>query len=164
MKRSAIHSTAFTLIELVLVLAMLTMVMALAAPSLRGWGHGSRLRNASDQLMTATRFARAQAISTAVVHRLEVDPSGTAFRVIPQDPEAAPPPAAYANPVQLPSGLAVQIERPDGAANTIDFHPNGRITPGVIRLLADWGETVVIQAQTPADSFRNVTAMAGGVQ
>lgn len=160
MRMSRTHLPAFTLIELVLVLAMLAMLMALAAPSLRGWGQGARLRNGTDQLLTATRWARTQAISTAVVHRLEAGPDGTAFRVVAQDPELVAT-NEYAHPIQLPSNLRVEIMRPDGVAGMVDFHPNGRLTPALIRLISDAGEVVIIQARSPADSFRNVTAEGG---
>lgn len=160
MNLSRSHLPAFTLIELVLVLAMLAMLMALAAPSLRGWGQGAKLRNGSDQLLTATRWARAQAISTAVVHRLETDPNGTTFRVVAQDP-ALTAANEYAHPIQLPSNLRVEIMRPDGVAGVVDFHPNGRLTPAVIRITSEAGDVVMIQARTPADSFRSVTAEGG---
>ena len=47
-----------------------------------GWGRGSRLRDAGDQVLALTRWARAQAIASSTVHRLNVDPqTGRAIRI-----------------------------------------------------------------------------------
>ncbi len=52
----------FTLLELVLVLLLLCICVATAAPSLRGFWHGSRIKDAGDQIMAITRWSRTQAI------------------------------------------------------------------------------------------------------
>ncbi len=157
---------AFTLLELVLVLAVLATLMAMVAPSLRGWNKGSKLRDATDQLIAATRHARSQAVHTAEVHRLEADPSGTAFRVVAVGPEgddsAAPAASEFEHEVRLSPSLRIDIQRLDGGIGGVEFYPNGRVTPAVIRLYAEWGEVTELAATTPADSFRLVPA--GGMR
>src|SRR5687768_10268701 len=69
---SRVHDRAFTLIELVVVLVVLTVTIAITAPSLRGWSQGAKLRDAGQQLLAATAFARSQAAATATPHRLIV--------------------------------------------------------------------------------------------
>ena len=57
------HSPGFTLIELMLVVAVLAVIVALATPSLETLLHSNRLRIQSSQLMTALNLARSEAIS-----------------------------------------------------------------------------------------------------
>jgi prepilin-type N-terminal cleavage/methylation domain-containing protein len=151
---------AFTLIELVLVLVVLTVLLAIAAPSLRGWSKGAKLRDATDQVLTATRFARSQAVTTAAVHRVEVDPEAGAVRVTVQDGEQFVPAAGEGGrQVVLSPGIRPSVVRDDGdTSGTIEFRPDGRTTPATLTLTADWGETTEIVAASAAEPFRLATA------
>jgi len=62
--------SGFTLIELILVLLIISITMALAAPSLRGWSDGAKLRDAGDLFVASAKWARAQAILTGTPHVL----------------------------------------------------------------------------------------------
>ncbi|MDB4966667.1 MAG: hypothetical protein JWN44_2356, partial [Myxococcales bacterium] len=66
MRRTAPQSRpAFTLLELVLVMLVITIAIAVVAPTLRGWSRGSHLRDTAEQFVTLTRLARTQAASSA---------------------------------------------------------------------------------------------------
>ena len=64
-RRTRKASVAFTLLELVLVLVVLSTALAVAAPSMRGWSKGSTLRDAGDQFLAVARWARSQAVAGA---------------------------------------------------------------------------------------------------
>src|SRR5690606_29737120 len=133
---------AFTLIELVLVLALLALLMSAAAPNLRGWGRGGKVRDATDQILTATRYAQSQAVHETVTYRIAVNPVDGEVELWRIDGETVTPAdGEYQTPVDLPAGFAVYIDRFDGAGNSaIEFFPDGRITPGRIEIAAPWGE------------------------
>jgi prepilin-type N-terminal cleavage/methylation domain-containing protein len=154
--------TGFTLIELVLVLVVLSVLLAIAAPSLRGWSRGTKLRDASEQVLAATRFARSQAVTTGTMHRVEFDAGAGAYHVTLLDGEQYVDAGGdFGRAVTLPPGITLGIVREDGdVSGTITFHPTGRTTPARITLTADWGETSEIQAATAAEPFRLVTADA----
>src|SRR4051812_41387822 len=78
------HS-AFTLIELVLVLVIISTAMAIAAPSLGGWNRGSKLRDAGDQFLAVARYARTQALANAQTYRLNIDPAGGRYWLTAQE-------------------------------------------------------------------------------
>src|SRR5215211_7461140 len=84
MKTRATHS-AFTLIELLLVLVVIATALAVAAPAMSGWGRGSRMRDAGDQLLATTKWARAQAIAEGQIYRLNVDPQKSLYWVTVQE-------------------------------------------------------------------------------
>ena len=161
MKRSR-ASSAFTLIELVLVLVVLSVLMAIAAPSLRGWSRGTKLRDASEQVLAAARYARSQAVTTGANHRVEFDADSNAYRVTALDGEQyIPATGEFGRVVALPPGITLGVTREDGdVSGVIAFYPSGRTTPARITLTADWGEASEIEATTAADPFRLVTANA----
>jgi type II secretory pathway pseudopilin PulG len=148
----------------VLVLAILALLMAAAAPTLRGWSKGGKVRDAIDQVLTATRFAQAQAIHEATTYRIAVNPVDGALELWRLDGETATPASGeFHDPVALPPGFRVRIQRLDGVANpAVEFYPDGRVTPGRIELLAPWDEQTIIEARTPAQRFQLLPA--GGVQ
>src|SRR5688572_7023149 len=110
-------SSAFTLIELVLVLVVLTVLLSIAAPSLRGWSRGTKLRDASDQLLAAARFARTQAVTTGDVYRVEFDVAAGSYRVTARDGEQfAAVPGEFGRVTSVPPTIHLSITREDGAA------------------------------------------------
>lgn len=77
MPTGAKNFSAFTLIELVLVMALLATIMAISAPSLSRSFHGRNLEQQATQLLAATEYARAEAISQGVPMNVWIDaPSG----------------------------------------------------------------------------------------
>ena len=49
---------AFTLLELVLVMVVICTVLAIAAPSMRGWNQGNKLKDAATEFIALTKLAR----------------------------------------------------------------------------------------------------------
>jgi type II secretion system protein H len=72
---------AFTLVELVVVMALLAIVLALSAPSL---GRSMRERSLADEatrFLAATEYARDEAVSQGVPTIVWLDPNGRSFGV-----------------------------------------------------------------------------------
>ena len=63
----------FTLLELILVMVILSTVLAMAAPSLRGFFASRKTHDTAAQILALTQFARSQAISEGIVYRLNFD-------------------------------------------------------------------------------------------
>ena len=114
------------------------------------------MRDATDQVLTAACFEQSQAIHEAVVYRLAVNPVDGALEVWRIDGQTATPAAGeFYDPVELPQGFTIRIQRFDGTANpAVEFHPDGRITPASIELTAPWGERTIIESRWPAQPFR----------
>jgi type II secretion system protein H len=151
--------SAFTLIELVLVMFVLTITLSVVAPSLRGWSKGGKLRDAGDQFLAATRFARSAAVSTASMHQLQVDASQERYMIVRLDGEyTAAAAGEFSREVVLPTGVRMQVSRLDGSgSSTIEFYPNGRTTPVQVRLISDWGDFIELSAITAAEPFRDTS-------
>jgi type IV fimbrial biogenesis protein FimT len=74
-------ASAFTLVELIVVMALLAVVLALAAPSL---GRSMRQRTLDDEatrFLAATEYARDEAVSQGIPMIVWINPDGTSFGV-----------------------------------------------------------------------------------
>lgn len=120
------QSKGFTLIELILVMALLSAMMAVAAPSLSRFFAGRGLEEETRRFLALTRYARSEAISTSAVVELWIDAESGTYGLSPHDPYN--PEATEARRYSLSRGLTIEIEsefiNADGRA-TITFWPDG---------------------------------------
>jgi type II secretion system protein H len=72
-QRHRFSAPAFTLIELMLVMAMLLIVLAVAFPSLRGFFRGRNLDNEARRFLALTRYAQNRAVSEGYPMVLWID-------------------------------------------------------------------------------------------
>jgi prepilin-type N-terminal cleavage/methylation domain-containing protein len=77
--RSTRSPSAFTLIELILVMALLTIVISLTAPSLSRFFHGRTLDSEARRLLALTRSGQSRAVSEGLPMDLWVDPAKGEF-------------------------------------------------------------------------------------
>ena len=64
----------FSLLEIVLVIAIIALASLLAAAALTGGIDGLRLRSAAREVAAQLRYTRAQALATGVPQRFTIDP------------------------------------------------------------------------------------------
>jgi len=145
----------FTLLELVLVLLLMCICVAIAAPSLRGFWHGSRIKDAGDQIMAVTRWSRTQAISDGTIYRLNMDPSGNSYWLTMQSAEGfIRVPNEFGREYGLPDDARIDLMKLDGsAADHVDFFPNGRTEPSSIKISASGQNDIVLTCPTPTETF-----------
>lgn len=75
-----VRRAAFTLWEMALVLAILGITLALAAPAVGSFGLDKTKRDA-DALLTLLRDARGEAVRTSTIATVRLDPTSGEFRV-----------------------------------------------------------------------------------
>jgi type II secretion system protein H len=151
------RQSGFTLLELVLVMLIITIVLAMAAPSMRGWRRATNLKGAAEDFVTVTRYARVQAVTNGAVHRVILEPATGRYYVAVQSGQ---------NFVELDSNLAsgtipqefhVQwVDQQSSQRGFVEFQPNGRAQAARVRISSDFGEQVEVACASPAESFRIV--------
>jgi type II secretory pathway pseudopilin PulG len=77
---------AYTLLELLLVVAVITLLIAVSAPSIDSMGRNMRLQAAADDVRAAWAQARARAINEGQPYRFGVIVDKDNYRVAPDDP------------------------------------------------------------------------------
>ena len=149
---------AFTLLELVLVLVVITVALSIAAPALRGFSRGAKMSDAATQFTAMCHWARTQAISTSRVYRLVVDPANAQYRVMVQDADTFVSPGSdFGKVFAMPEGYRLTMVKIDGSVGDfVDFYPNGRTDPARVQIVSDDGETTLVECPTPAELFRIV--------
>lgn len=116
--------SAYTLFELVLVLAVLVAVSAVAYPSVEAMYGNYRLTAAVDQVRSAWSTARAHAMEEGTPYRFTLQPDGGRLRVAPDGGTAPGGDApAYSLEQALPRGVQVA---PNGSGDgSALFLPDG---------------------------------------
>jgi prepilin-type N-terminal cleavage/methylation domain-containing protein len=112
-----LRGSGFTLLELVLVMLLLTIIMATAAPSLSNFARGRKSKDAAQNIVALARYARAQAISEGVTHRLHVNVRDGSYWITRQEGgEFVPMASDFGQHFKLPEGVHMEtdIEPRDG--------------------------------------------------
>ena len=114
--------TAFTLIELLLVLALLACVLSVALPTLdKRYQSRARLDRASGQLIGELQAARQRALDTAEVICFQFDNGHSEFRVFP----VHSPAPQYRGSLPFAAKIHVPTASHSASSNSILFRSDG---------------------------------------
>jgi prepilin-type N-terminal cleavage/methylation domain-containing protein len=152
------HATdrGFTLLELILVMVILSTVLAMAGPSLRGFFASRKTHDTAAQILAFTQYARSQAISEGIIYRLNFDieertywltawQSG-AFRELKTE---------FGQVFTLPKDIDMELEGLDEEERDtfLEFTPQGTVTAGTVRLIDRNGRALEVTCPTMTESF-----------
>ena len=177
--RTAGTTTGFTLLELILVMLLISTMLAIAVPSLRGFVANSKQRDAIAQLVALAQFAKARSAADAKVYRLNL--AGSTYWLTMQEGESYVPIGTdMGRTFELPSGMHVEampagqqsqqqssggtggssvvLPAAPGNADGVSFYPEGRTDTALFRLTDAAGNVTFIGCSSPAESFRVVSA------
>ena len=121
------RETGFTLIEVIVVLAVLAFALALLVGYKPPWSSSLGLRGTAAELASGLRLARSEAILRNRPILFEIDLAGHQFRVDTGPVRRLPPQLSIAL-------LTVSGERRDAATGNVRFNPDGSSTGGRISL------------------------------
>ena len=143
------HHRAFTLLELILVMVIICIVMAIAAPKLQNFREGGKLRNTADEFVAATKFARTQAISSGYVCAVNIDKQSGSFNVQQQNGQQwTAVDGEFGQPITVLDGGQI-----DSTADPILFYPNGRVQTAQVKITAGSGESISVACSAPTEDF-----------
>lgn len=149
---SARRSIGFTLLELVLVMLLLTIIMATAAPSLSNFARGRKSKDAAQNIVALARYARGQAISEGVTYRLHVDPRQNAYWLAKQEGGTFIP---------IESDFGQHFELPEGVHMETDIEPrDGTVVQGGMQSPLMWTQP---RGDTGAPAGAYQLGMGGGM-
>ncbi len=146
----------FTLLELILVMVIISTVLAMAAPSLRGFFGSRKTHDTATSILALTQFARSQAISEGIIYRLNFNTREHTYWLTAQksgtfemlDTE-------FGQIFNLPSDIVLELKGAEekGDEIFIVFTPQGTVTAGTIRLIDRRGLTLEVTCPTVTESF-----------
>ena len=153
--------SAFTLIELIVVMALLAIVIAIGAPRLARFFHGQTVAEEGQRLLALTRYGQSRAASEGLPMMLWMDPANGTYGLRVQDgfsTAGATAPAGTGKDVsyKLGDGLRFQFEQgvalPKQGASIL-FAPDGSIEESSLHRVVivqddgDWSAIVESQDQ-----------------
>ena len=152
----ASRRTAYTLFELLLVMALLCIVAAMAAPHMRNFARGREAGDAAQQFVSVAQWAHTQAIARGEVYRINVDvPSKTYWLTVQRDGSFVTPGEEFGRRFSFPDSVTVECDfqqQTDGSY--VEFEPTGRTDEGNLRLTPSTGDVVQISCLTTTEQFQ----------
>jgi len=146
----------FTLLELILVMIILSTVLAMAAPSLRGFFGSRKTHDEAAQILALTQFARSQAISEGVIYRLNFDTQQRTYWLTAQQSGAFEQlKTEFGQIFTLPNDIITELENVEKEDNKLflEFTPQGTVTAGTIWLIDRRGLVLEVTCPTITESF-----------
>jgi len=122
-----VRARGFTLLELILVLAIVALATLLGAGAIGRGMEGLRLRSAANGIAAQLRFTRAQALATGEPQRFTIDPAAHAWQAPKGRHGALPPRTAVAF-------IGAREAQPAEGVGAVVFFPDGAATGGRVRL------------------------------
>ena len=159
----------FTLFELVLVMLIVSVLAAIAVPSMRGFLAGRRNANTAAQILALGQYARTQAVNSGVVYRLNVDASaGTYWISMQSGTDYVPLRSEFGRPFKVPDGITATWQAPippvvTTAAATPPvtstpandpsflFYPDGRVEAAVLEIRGTVGEAITLGCRSETE-------------
>ena len=140
-----------TLLELIAVMAIICTVLAMAAPSLRGFFASRRTHNTAALMLTAMKTCRSRAISEGRIYRFHLDPDKETFWITAQNQGV---PEEFGRAHTLPDGIGASWQDlPGGLPEYIQFYPDGRGDVARIRLNGKKGEVIELRCPSATEFY-----------
>jgi prepilin-type N-terminal cleavage/methylation domain-containing protein len=163
--RSPSSESGMTLLELILVMLILSTVLAMAAPSLRGFFASRKIDDAAAQILALTQFARSQAVSEGIVYRLNFETRDRTYWLTAQKAGVFETlDTEFGQIYKLPKDINLEledIERKDKDV-FLAFTPYGTMTAGVVQLIDQGGRTLEVTCPSVTESFSILEARQAG--
>jgi prepilin-type N-terminal cleavage/methylation domain-containing protein len=161
--RGSKSSAAFTLIEIMVVVAIIAVIMGIGIPAFYNSLKAEGLRKAVNDVQEACNKARAQAIMSGASAELHFNPVERTFSVsggsaptgldADGNPAPAPAPSGSSGSWQLPDSVSLEmlyvnmVERKDADSATVKFYPNGTCDEMVLVLESEKRELRAISLE-----------------
>lgn len=149
-------ATGFTLIELILVMLILTTILGMAGPSLRGFFARHQIDDTAARIIALTQFAQSQAICEGRTYRLNFDESRKTYWLTVQDQGAYRDLyTEWGRVFMLAPDISMQLWELDreGLRHYVEFSALGRTTPGTIQLIGPKGRTRNVMCRSATEAF-----------
>ena len=146
----------FTLLELILVMVILSTVLAMSAPSLRGFFGSRQTHDTAAQILALTQLARSQAISEGIVYRLNFDTRERTYWLTAQQSGTFEElKTEFGRIFTLPKDMVMELEdvQEEDTEKFLAFTPQGTVTAGTIRLIDRRGRALEVTCPTVTESY-----------
>jgi prepilin-type N-terminal cleavage/methylation domain-containing protein len=146
----------FTLIELILVMIILTTVLAIASPTLKGFFSSRKINDAAEQIIAITRYARTNAIYSSNYYRLNFDLSERKYWIsVLKESEYVRLDNDLGRSFIMSSEIEFKFENlaRDSSVYYLEYDPQGYCRESKI-IMEDKNENIIeLACKSPAENF-----------
>ena len=154
------NNRGFTLLELILVMAIISIAVGMAIPSLHGFAQGRRAGNCAEEILALAHWARTQAVVRGKPYRLNLDPAAGTFWLTVQEDDGTIQPLGeeFGRTFTVPEGVRLDWDATPQADGTyVQFLPTGRCDPATIHVTAPDGHVTELTCLSGTELFHIVT-------
>ncbi len=148
----------FTLLEMILVMLIICTMLAITAPSLRGFFASRETKDAAEQILALTKYAGSQAVTEGRIYILNFDIREGDYWITVRDQ------GLYRDlgiemgrRFSLPRDTIIELDGIPNEVNSwayyIEFDATGRCQPGRIRLVNRREEVITLICPTPTEQY-----------
>lgn len=126
----------FTLMELLIVIAMMGILLAIATPSIVEWRRSAQYKEAADGVRSALRTAKNNAVTVNRQSRVECNPTGNRYRITQGDRayNSSGWPTVLQDWVTMSPGISIRTGSNTTNDLNVEFSPNGTSSTGSISI------------------------------
>ena len=128
-----------TLIELVVVMAIVAIMGVYLAPAIGEWLDNFRIRQAARDIASNLQFAKMRAISRRLEYRVNFDVANNQYRLWVNDGGWVPDPEGVV--LCTPRGVDITSAGFSGGVSRAEFNPDGTASNGTITIDNQQGKT-----------------------
>ncbi|MCI0498153.1 MAG: prepilin-type N-terminal cleavage/methylation domain-containing protein [Planctomycetales bacterium] len=154
--KHSVGRNAFTLLELILVMILLCTVLAMAAPSLRGFFSSRKINDIAEQMLIMTRYARLQSICEGRLYRVNFDPTRREYWLsVLRDSAYERLGSSFGTRHSIPADIELTAEDvlQDGSIYYFEFNPQGYTKACSIALRDNRQNHVALVCYSPMENF-----------
>lgn len=148
----------FTLLELILVMVIISTLLTIASPSLRGFFASRRINDAASNILSLIKLARSQSVNEGRVYRLNIDLDQRSYWLTAVEGGIfSELKTEFGRTFILPDDTVIELENENNdepTENYILFYPEGWAQPGIIRLTDRRGDVIEIMSSSPLERYR----------
>ncbi|HUH65015.1 MAG TPA: GspH/FimT family pseudopilin [Syntrophales bacterium] len=138
----------FTLVELMIVVALLAIIAGIAGLALQSYKINRNLKSAAREIVSDFFVYRARAVSEGRVYKIAFDVDGSTYTI---QPDSTPP--VVRSPMAFGSDIRI-ISASFGAGHTVNFLPRGTVSPfGNVKLKNSRDSNAIIKVNITGRTY-----------
>lgn len=159
-----VGTKAFTLLELILIMIILCTVLAMAAPSLRGFFSSRQLNDITEQILAMTRYAKVQSVFESRYYRVNFDPQQRLYWISSRrESQYQRLDSNFGNLYSIPADIDISFDNVsyDNGIYYFEFNPEGYSQEAAVRLRDNQDTVQEVVCYSPAENYEIVEIING---
>jgi prepilin-type N-terminal cleavage/methylation domain-containing protein len=150
----------FSVLEVMIVLAILAVAVTMATPSFNKYRHNTNLREAAQDLISDINLMKERAVAESIQYRIVFDEGGNSYKFQVEQPlnsglyvDVVPLAANTKSPGNIGANITISNPSFTGGVPWITFQPRGTISAGSLILTNKVSSTATITTRITGKAY-----------